>query len=457
MRVLMLGWEFPPHITGGLGTACAGLTRALSELGDEVTFVLPQPVEKTGDEPVRVVGPEPASPRRAQAAPPAPPEAPMEAPAPPGYEQVAFRQVPARLPYPYPGRAPTALSMGISKKKLPEDRRRELQQPEETDRTFRGDPILETQRYARMCVLLARREPFDVIHAHDWMTFPAAMAVARASGKPLVVQVHSTEIDRAGDRPNQAIVDIERRGMHAATRVIAVSRLTAALLEHRYGVEPERIAVVHNAVAPDCPAPQPKQATIKPTDKLVLFLGRVTDQKGPSYFLHAAKKVLEKHERVKFVVAGVGDRIADMIDLADRLELGEHVIFTGFLTSEDVDRVFEMADVYVMPSVSEPFGIAALEAVQHEVPVVVSRTSGVTEVLKHALKVDFWDAADMADKVIAVLRHPPLAATMRHFADIEVQRLTWKDAAERCDAVYRDAVEEMNAEQKTRQRRPAGG
>ncbi|HEX7009952.1 MAG TPA: glycosyltransferase family 4 protein, partial [Phycisphaeraceae bacterium] len=191
------------------------------------------------------------------------------------------------------------------------------------------------------------------------------------------------------------------------------------------------------------PLPNPTASAIHPGDKIVLFLGRITMQKGPEYFVAAAKKVLEKFDRVKFVVAGAGDRTPDVIELAAREGLGAKVIFTGFLRGQDVQRVFRMADVYVMPSVSEPFGIAALEAIRHEVPVIVSKTSGVSEVLQHVLKVDFWDVDEMANKIIAVLRHPPLASTLRHNADIEVRRLTWDDAAAQCQRVYRDALAVM--------------
>lgn len=457
MRVFMLGWEFPPYISGGLGTACFGLTRALSRQDTHITFVLPKAVDAEPATHVRLLAPgsppgTPGSPqRRTQseakrriAAPP--PGSVVADPA--GFANVSFRAVPARLANPYtrptdPVAAARWASLGRrSAPATPADPAHGLPAP--GDAAYRGDLLTEAQRYARMCVELARRESFDVVHAHDWLTFPAGMAVAAATGKPLVVHVHSTEFDRAGEDVHPQIYDIERRGTHAAVRVIAVSHLTRSILEKRYEVDPDRIDVVYNGVDADrLPPPEPAAAAIRPTDKIVLFLGRITMQKGPEYFVAAAKKVLEKYEKVKFVMAGAGDRVADVIELAAREGVGHKVTFTGFLSPEDVARIYQMADVYVMPSVSEPFGIAALEAVRHDVPVIISRTSGVSEVLRHALKVDFWDVNDIADKIIAVLKHPPLSTTLRHFADIEVRRLTWDDAATRCRGVYDAAIAAM--------------
>jgi len=367
MRVLMLGWEFPPYISGGLGTACYGLTRALSRQHVNVTFVLPKAVGTDYSTHVKLLSPQ--SPEAAQG------------------------------------------------------RRR----PEDVATTFKPD--------------LSRGESFDVVHAHDWLTFPAGMAVAAATGKPLVVQVHSTEFDRAGENIHQQIYDIERAGLHAADRVVAVSHLTASILQNRYAVAPEKIDVVYNGIENGPPAaPAPGSARIRKNDKIVLFLGRITMQKGPEYFVAAAKRVLEKVDKVKFVMAGAGDKVAEVIDLAARQGLGHKILFTGFLRGPEVSQIFRMADVYVMPSVSEPFGIATLEAISHDVPVIISKQSGVAEVLEHALKVDFWDTDEMANKIIAVLRHPPLASTLRQHADIEVRKLTWDGAATKLRQVYAAAV-----------------
>lgn len=469
MRVFMLGWEFPPFISGGLGTACYGLTRALSRRQNGVTFVLPKTVDSDYSSHVKLL-----SPQAAQAATGDQSYASVassfeiDAPVQPGesaqaFENVSFRAVPSRFSSPYAGGASVAsrgetgtgqisfINPAHAGAQVPPAKTGFGQQdpdsppsPEprspDPEPDYHGDLTVEAQRYADLCVALAAGEGFDVIHAHDWLTFPAGQAVAAATGKPLVVHVHSTEYDRAGEHGNSLVADLERAGCHAADRVIAVSRLTQSILTKRYGVDPEKIEVVYNGIEngpanPDLTIP-PK---IDKDDKLVLFLGRVTMQKGPEYFIRAAKRVLEKMDNVKFVVAGTGDKIQELIEMTARLGIGPKVVFTGFLRGDDVERVYKMADVYVMPSVSEPFGIAPLEAISHDVPTIISKQSGVSEVLENVLKVDFWDTDEMANKIIAVLRHPPLGATLREHADLEVRRLTWEGAAEKCEQVY-DAV-----------------
>ncbi|MFW6133910.1 MAG: glycosyltransferase family 4 protein, partial [Planctomycetota bacterium] len=304
---------------------------------------------------------------------------------------------------------------------------------------YAGDLMGQINRYARLAVELARAEQFDVVHAHDWMTYPAGQAVAAASGKPLVIHVHSTEFDRAGEHINQLVYDIERTGMHAADRVVCVSHLTRRIVTSRYGVPDDKADVVYNAA--DLPTNrQPELNPIKRNEKIVLFLGRVTMQKGPEYFLRAAGKVVEKFQNVRFVMAGSGDMIRQCIREAADLKLGQYVTFTGFLRGADVDKVFQMADLYVMPSVSEPFGIAPLEALSHNVPVIISKQSGVSEVLDHALKVDFWDIDEMANKILAVLRHPPLQKTLRQHGRIEMKKLSWRDSAELLRETYRRAI-----------------
>lgn len=307
------------------------------------------------------------------------------------------------------------------------------------------DLVGDAERYARLVVAMAAREHFDVIHAHDWLTYPAGIALSKVTGRPLIVQVHSTEFDRAGGNVNHRVFDIEKAGMAAADRVIAVSQMTKAICVRRYGVRPDRVDVVYNGVEREHTQPAPG-ARIESQDKIVLFLGRITMQKGPEYFIAAAKRVLEKVKDVKFVLAGSGDMALRMIELAAGMGIGHKVLFTGFLRGRDVDRVFRMADCYVMPSVSEPFGIAALEAISHDVPVILSKTSGASEVLTHVLKVDFWDIDEMANKIIAVLRHPPLSQTLREHGAFELHRLTWEGAAERCVGSYTKAMAQRAAD-----------
>ncbi|MEX0776028.1 MAG: glycosyltransferase [Phycisphaeraceae bacterium] len=468
MRVLMLGWEFPPFITGGLGTACHGLTRGLARLGTQVLFVLPRAVASDRGrselpEHVRVA---PSAPMVTPSPPPSPSEGtesearliPSRVGDSKAFANVQFVEVPSTLVSPYqssggvmrcgPVAAAHSTAAWLANLQGQPSVLRDWQALPMTPAgpLYEGDVIEEARRYADLCLAIAAHEQFDVVHAHDWMTYPAGLAVAAATGKPLVVHVHSTEFDRSGSQMNRHVYEIERRGMHGAIRVIAVSHLTRAILTHRYGVSLTRIDVVYNGLEEKAGAkvqPTAPRTAIDKRDKIVLFLGRVTMQKGPEYFIHAAKKVLEKYERVKFVVAGSGDQIAEMIELAARQGVGHKVLFTGFLDTPDVERIFQMADLYVMPSVSEPFGIACLEAVSHDVPVLISRTSGVSEVLRHALTADFWDIDDLADKIIAVLRHPPLSRTLRRHADLELRRLTWDDAAARMVDVYRKAIRAM--------------
>lgn len=486
MRVLMLGWEFPPFIAGGLGVACYGLTRALDSMGHRVTFVLPKPVDRSQSSHVRLLSPAGSAAQRSRPGTVSSPARPAEPAietvqaelATHGFQHAVFRGVPASFASPYPGHdradktqwvsltdvaAPTAPEMEqesedagtrvyarqiadlLASVRTPEEPVSPLQH---ANGNYGFDLVGDAERYARLVVSLARNDEFDVIHAHDWLTFPAGVMLSRVSGKPLLVHVHSTEFDRAGNNVNQRIYDIERLGMHAADRVLAVSQLTKNICERRYGVPSEKIDVVYNGI--DRESQQPATGSeIRSGDKIVLFLGRITMQKGPEYFIAAAKRVLEKVKDVKFVIAGSGDMALRMVELAANMGIGHKVLFTGFLRGKDVERVYSMADCYVMPSVSEPFGLAALEAISHDVPVIVSKTSGVSEVLSHVLKVDFWDIDEMANKIIAVLRHPPLGATLREHGSFELQRLTWSGAAERCVSAYEQTIEQRSRSEAT--------
>jgi glycosyltransferase involved in cell wall biosynthesis len=443
MRVFMLGWEFPPFISGGLGTACYGLTKAMSGLGTDIIFVLPRPITTPFSTHVQLVSPRPGSPLSSPAT-----EMRLDE-----FENVTFRPIDAQLSNPYEG--PTDYEAPI-KAAPPSGADSPGESPPSADTATRGfvggpksnahyagDLLAEVQRYAALTTEIARSETYDIVHAHDWMTFPAGLAVAAIRNVPLVVHVHSTEFDRSGIHVDQRIYDIERRGMHGAIKVITVSHLTRNLVIHHYGIDPEKVEVVHNAIDTNGNSFDEEQYKIHKDEKIVLFLGRITMQKGPEYFIAAAKKVLEVMDNVKFVMAGSGDMIRRTIEMAAAMGIGHKVLFTGFLRGSDVEKVFKLADLYVMPSVSEPFGIAPLEAMSHDVPVIVSKQSGVSEVLNHALKVDFWDINEMANKIIAVLKHPPLASTLRQHGSFEVRRRNWTDAARGCLVVYDQALAMM--------------
>ena len=439
MKVFMLGWEFPPYISGGLGTACYGLTQGLDQIGVEVAFVLPMSLPQEAGSHVSFRTPgtlsQAGGKRRKQ----------RKGKKGKGttFRHMTVHVLPAVL-QPYG----TGESYRKALEQLEELRRQgggeaELPigevLPELASGRYRGDLMEQVHHYATLAAELAEYEDFDVVHAHDWMTFPGALAVAARSGKPLVVHVHSTEFDRSGDNVNQQVYDIERAGMHGADRVVCVSHLTRGIVVRRYGVDAGKTEVVYNAVDRP-PGEQLQMPPITRDEKIVLFLGRVTMQKGPEYFLQAAKKVLDKNKKVRFVMAGSGDLINQSIELAAQLGIGRHVTFTGFLRGDDVAKVFRMADLYVMPSVSEPFGIAPLEALTHSVPVIISKQSGVSEVLTHVLKVDFWDVDEMANKILAVLRHPPLQRVLREQGHIEMGKLSWRDSATKCKQIYEELV-----------------
>ncbi len=493
MRILMLGWEFPPFISGGLGTACYGLTRALDHLGHRVMFVLPKSVDHANAAHVELLSPDApgqgatdaseytqiiSALRAAAGQEPTNPQPgtyqgkPIAWADPEHFRHAVFMGLPNPIISPYVEQSETdpirvliekaadpsrpldiaevqALrAAGVVLPDLPEADVEDIDEalgPEDVANKadYDGDVVGTAQRYARMVVRMCRKLDFDVIHAHDWMTYPAGLALARITGRPLVVHIHSTEFDRSGEHVNQQLYDIERRGLHAAIRVIAVSMYTRNLCVARYGVNPDKIQVVYNGI--EASEEQPIDGLrVRRRDKIVLFLGRITMQKGPEYFVRAAKRVLEKVDNVKFLVAGDGDMARRMIEHAAELGIGQKVLFTGFLRGKDVSRVFRMADCYVMPSVSEPFGIAPLEAMCQDTPVIISKQSGVSEVLTHALKVDFWDTDEMANKIVAVLRHPPLSQTLREHGSFEIRRLTWEGAAEKCLKVYGGAVDDLS-------------
>ncbi len=490
MRIFMLGWEFPPFVAGGLGTACAGMTKALRQQGHDITFVLPKAVQGATSEFVDLVGPEalrasvenlkrvvsetraadrdptdvppPGDATRHAAAPraaAAPASAGMPGPdreptasAYPAFDDDRFRAALGALSKARPGGGGglnQLLGMGSLANVDPSSAVDLSQALTEIVESIDDGPAGEThyghdlfgdaQRYARLVCGLGVQRDFDVIHANDWLTFPAGLALKALTGKPLVCHVHATEFDRSGENINQQVYDIERAGVQGADRVVAVSRLTKSILTRRYGAHEDRVDVVYNGVEQDDVQPHEGER-IERDDKIVLFLGRITMQKGPEYFVRAAKRALEKIENVKFVVAGSGDMAVRMIDEAAQLGIGHKVLFTGFLRGRDVDRVFRLADCYVMPSVSEPFGIAPLEAMRNDTPVIVSKQSGVSEVLTHALKVDFWDVDEIANKIVAVLKYPPLSATLREHGAFELRGITWDGAAEKYVKVYGRAI-----------------
>jgi glycosyltransferase involved in cell wall biosynthesis len=298
----------------------------------------------------------------------------------------------------------------------------------------------EVMRYALVASAIARQHTFDVIHAHDWLTNMAGIAAKRVSGKPLVIHVHATEYDRTGEDVNQQVYDLERRGMEAADRIIAVSDLTRNTIINKYHIPPEKVVTVHNAV--DFSAVEDRTVNRAVPEKIVTFLGRITYQKGPEYFIEAAYKVLQKTKNVRFVMAGSGDMFHRSVRRVAKLGISSHFHFTGFLRGEDVKNMFAYSDVYVMPSVSEPFGISPLEAMRAGVPAIISKQSGVAEVLQHAIKVDFWDVNALADAIYGLLTYNALRSMTIRYGLEEVNALKWDHAAAKVEKIYRTVLEE---------------
>ncbi len=422
MRVLMFGWEFPPHITGGLGTACYGLTKGLSKQGTKIIFVVPKAY---GDEDQQV-----ASIRNASGIPFDMKDEEYKA----YWQHIKYLEIGSNI-IPYVSPEYFSKITEKNRKTGEEFKSNVFSRDFEFSGSYGNNLMEEVARYALIASALALKENFDVIHAHDWLTYPAGIAAKKSSGKKLVVHMHATEFDRTGGNVNQQVYDIERQGMKEADAVITVSNLTRNIVIEKYGINPDKVFTVHNAV---------DQENIRNyngsqkhfEEKLVTFLGRITFQKGPDYFIEAAYKVLQKDDHVRFAMAGSGDMLLKMIKRVAQLRIADKFHFTGFLKGGDVDHIFSMSDVFVMPSVSEPFGIVPLEAMRSSVPVIISRQSGVAEVLHHALKVDFWDIDAMADAIYGLCHYEGLSKMFKKYGKQEVESLKWENAAQKVIQVY---------------------
>jgi glycosyltransferase involved in cell wall biosynthesis len=426
MKVLMFGWEFPPHISGGLGTACFGLTKGMAYHHMEVVFVVPKAFGNEDQRAVRIVSADQQT---------------------INLSDKKFYDYWKQVTY-------LEVNSGLVPYMSPEEFRR-LTDATEHDHTdveesvfaekfsFSGsygpDLFREVSRYALVAAKIAVENQHDIIHAHDWLTFPAGIAAKYVSGKPLVVHVHATEFDRSGENINPHVFEIERQGMLCADRVIAVSNRTRDVIIERYGIPADKVVTLHNAVIM---GPSGREQYVNPLDeKIVTFLGRITFQKGPEYFIEAAKKVLAVDNNVRFVMAGSGDMWQRMVELVAKLRIGHKFHFAGFLQGPEVKQMFDMSSVYVMPSVSEPFGISPLEAMQSNVPVIISRQSGVSEVLNHAIKVDFWDIDAMADAIYALLHYQGISRMFARMGHEEVENLKWDNVAFKLKGIYQTLLE----------------
>ena len=427
----MFGWEFPPHIAGGLGTACYGMTRGLARNGVEVTFVMPRAY---GDEDNRFVHVVNASDVETVFG-------KVEGDAQDIIDKMSFIHIDSNL---VPYLSPEDYAAYHDEFVKTGEKRWETTDAWSQRYSFSGkygaNLMEEVARYAMVAAQVAKdlEGQFDVIHAHDWLTYFAGIAAKRVSGKPLVVHMHATEYDRSGENINTQTYAIERAGMEAADKVIAVSNLTRNIIIEKYGIPADKVVTVHNAVRfAEKETEAPERGV---TDKVVTFLGRITYQKGPDYFVEAAAKVLKRVPNVRFVMAGSGDMMNHVIRRVARLGIADRFHFTGFLRGEDVHRMFQLSDVYVMPSVSEPFGISPLEAMKSNVPVIISKQSGVAEVLDYAVKVDYWDVDAMADAIYGLITYPALSKMFAKKGLEEVTSLKWNNAAAKIKSIYEEVV-----------------
>ncbi|MDE6324106.1 MAG: glycosyltransferase [Paramuribaculum sp.] len=417
MKALMFGWEFPPHILGGLGTASYGLTKGMWECGDmEIDFVIPRP---WGDEErsfANIIG--------ASQVP------------------VVWRDV---------NREYVADRIGqVMSPDLYFDLRNHIYADFNYLHTndlgcieFSGrypDNLLEEINNYSICAgVIARTLTFDVIHSHDWLTYPAGIHAKKVTGKPLVIHVHATDFDRSRGKVNPTVFGIELDGMHHADHIITVSNLTRQTVIEKYGIDPSKVTTVHNAVTPLSEDLLNVEVT-KPKEKIVTFLGRITMQKGPEYFVEAAAKVLKNNHNVRFVMAGSGDMMDKMINLAAERGIADRFHFPGFQKGKQVYEMLKASDVYIMPSVSEPFGISPLEAMQMGVPSIISKQSGCAEILNNVIKTDYWDIDAMADAINSIVTYPAMYSQLREDGLHEVNQITWDKAGAKVIDIYNKVI-----------------
>lgn len=418
----MFGWEFPPNISGGLGTACYGIVKGLGAATDvHVTFVIPKSCGnelRAGN--LKLLGADKVSLNRI-------PEN-IE-----NWSNIQFVEVRSQL-------LPYLTPQTFSSDTRPSSTEKIIVEGENVRIKFSGkygsDLFDEINNYATVAQTIASETSFDVIHAHDWLTFRAAIAAKRISGKPLIVHVHSTDFDRSGGVINPDIYNIERQGMEVADHIIAVSNKIKSRLIEQYHITPSKITTIYNGI--DWANNAKKQKRSK--EKIVTFLGRITIQKGPEYFVDVARLVVRKLKNVHFVMAGDGELKDRILELSVRFGISDKFHFTGFLNGAEVSEMLSRTRVFIMPSVSEPFGIVPLEAMQARVPVIISIQSGVAELIKHVIKTDFWDVNAMADAVYGILKYKRLAKSMIDDGSAEVQLLNWENPAVQISEVYRKTL-----------------
>ena len=394
----MFGWEFPPIVSGGLGVACHGIVQSLLDKQIDVMLVLPF-IHKNM----------PLQEKRLQY-----------------IQALEQRDISGEI---HIKLIDTLLQPYLTPENYTNYKRNS------SSRLYGKDLWTEVQRYAHQATVIAKDYSYDIIHAHEWLTALAGIEAKKISGKPFVFHVHALESDRNPHAPNPATQSIEKMGLDAADLIMAVSDYTKNRIMQEYKISAEKIVVIYNGhsgnINPPFNVPMSSNGRF-----IVLFLGRITEQKGPHYFIKAAEKILSVRQDIDFIVAGEGDQLPYAIETCARLGISSHVHFTGFLDRNEVSKFYQLSDVYVMPSTSEPFGLVCLEAIAHDVPVVISKQSGVSEVLTHSFKVDYWDTDQLAEKIMALLDYPAIKKEMLPHAKRELSELTWDAAANKILSNY---------------------
>lgn len=395
----MFGWEFPPYNSGGLGVACYGLTQALAKQNIDITFVLPKKLDVTAN-----------------------------------FLQFVF----ADLPQIKMISVDSPLTAYVTSDIYTKDRYIS------TKAIYGQTLIEEVMRYGIAAGEIAKKEHFDVIHAHDWLAFMAGQHAHNVSKKPLITHVHATEFERTGGHGiGGHIFQIEKNGMENSQRIITVSSLTKNIVEEKYNIPDEKIKVVHNGINANEYTKEDTQGLQKLKDlgyAVVLFVGRITVSKGPDYLLKAAKKALQYNSKIIFVFAGSGDMEKTIIVEAAKEGIANKILFAGFVRGKELAQLYQIADLCIMPSVMEPFGLVALESAIYETPVLISKQSGVGEVLTHALKTDFWDVDDIADKILAVTTYGSLHTVLGKNAKKQAEGCTWENAANKTIQIYNEVT-----------------
>ena len=434
-KVLMFGWEFPPHINGGLGVACLGLTKAMAMAGDDITFVLPKIMDVATNE---------------------------------GIDSSHFifdgavfsqklnrtdKEVKIKIHHfdsiltPYLTSKLYAQELGnIVDQKA--NSNSESFHDNDNRLVYAPNLVGEVYRYAEVVNKIPDIESFEIIHCHDWLTVPPALKAKKITGKPLILHIHATEFDRTGGWINQEIFEIEKLGMQNADQIIAVSEYTKNSIIQNYSIDPSKITVIHNGIDYEHhtknqhtnPFSTKLMALKNAGYQLVLFTGRLTFQKGVDYLLDAAQKALKFNNKTLFIIVGSGDMEQKLINQAVDLKIADRVVFTGFLKGDELQSLYQMADLFIMPSVSEPFGLVALESAVHNTPVIISKQSGVSEVFKNSLKVDFWDTDEMANHIVGVLEYEALRKTLSNLAHAEAKQLSWHKAAKKIKNLYHKTI-----------------